>query len=92
MTFTTKRARKKDVFVQYVQVTEENIGELAKWCGGSVRLQGDAKRYIFLNSVLLPIAPRQKQAFVGDFVLKSPAGFKFFTERGFRKSFEDAPE
>lgn len=91
MTFQTKRARRRDIFVRYVPVTEENMEELAEWCEGRIKRTTNGSRYIYVN-VLYPKEPKQKKAFVGDLLLHSPTGFKVYTERGFNKAFEDAPE
>lgn len=91
MAFKTQRARRKDIFVDYVQVTSENMEELARWCKGKIRRTPNGAKYIYVN-VLYPKEPKQSKAFVGDFLLYSPTGFKVYTERGFHKAFEDAPE
>jgi len=91
MAFQTKRARRKDIFVQYVQVTSTNMPDLAKWCGGKIRSTKNGAKYIFVD-VLFPKEDKQRKAFVGDFLLQSPTGFKVFTESAFKKQFEDAPE
>lgn len=91
MAFKTKRARRRDIYVEYVQVTSENMPELAKWCKGKIRRTRNGAEYIYVN-VLYPKEPKQSKAFAGDFLLSSPTGFKVYTERGFHKAFEDAPE
>lgn len=91
MAFKTKRARRKDIYVEYVQVTSENIQELAKWCKGRIRKTANGAKYIHVD-VLYPKEAKQSMAFIGDFLLEGPNGFKVYTERGFHKSFEDAPE
>lgn len=91
MAFQTKRARRRDIYVDYVQVTAENMPELAKWCKGKIRRTRNGAKYIYVD-VLHPIEPKQSRAYVGDVLLSSPTGFKVFTERGFHKSFEEAPE
>lgn len=91
MPIETKRARRRDIFVDYVQVTSENMAELAQWCSGKIRRTGNGAKYIFVH-VLYPKEPKQSRAFVGDYLLYSPTGFKVYTERGFTKVFEDWPE
>jgi hypothetical protein len=44
----TKKARKKSFDVDYVEVTEANIEEVAVWCGGRV-IGSDKDRYIKKN-------------------------------------------
>ena len=91
MAFQTKRARRKDIYVDYVQVTSSNMADLAKWCKGKIRQTHSGAKYIYVD-VLYPKEAKQSMAFVGDYLLSSDTGFKVYTERGFHKAFEDAPE
>lgn len=86
MPFTLKRAKRKDIFVDFVQVTAENMEELAAWTKGEIKKTSNGNRYIDID-VLNPIELKQRRAFVGDFVLRSANGFKVYTERGFYKNF-----
>ena len=86
--------------VKGVQVTEENIEEVAKWCGGEVRTsvttvlsedgspKGKLERPIIKVSVVHPLNDRQTKAFLGDWVLESDYGFKVYSQRAFNNSFE----
>lgn len=78
MTIQPVRYVTKPVFVEAVQVTEENMEAVAEWCGGEVEIQtlmqmapGDPpeERYVVLYS------PRRK-ARVGDYVF---GGGRHFT-------------
>ena len=83
-----KKARRKTFEVSYVEVTKENMHEVATWCGGSiVTPDGDGEVYIHVTDKGVMNA-RQKKAFVGDLVLKSGNQFKSFTKSSFKKSFE----
>lgn len=80
--------------VEAVQVTAENIEEVAAWCNGTVeRLGEDGKddRYIHVR-VHYPISPRQTKAFIGDWVLYSKNGFKCYNPVAFKKNFVLADE
>jgi hypothetical protein len=81
---------RKSFTVQGVQVTAENMAEVAEWCGGTVQdVEGrEGEQYIHVN-VLRPINERQEKAFVGDHVLSSKNGFKVYNDPAFRKNFED---
>jgi hypothetical protein len=80
--------------VDAVQVTSENLSEVEKWCNGEIRTtldeKGDFIKYIRVN-VKRPRYPRQTQAFVGDWVLKSEKdSLKVYTPSGFVNSFVPA--
>jgi hypothetical protein len=85
---------RKPFAVEAVQVTEQNMREVAKWCGGQIRRlprwdPRSGTKFISVN-VVKPISERQTQAFVGDWVLSSgtgPTGFKVYTPRAFETSF-----
>lgn len=86
---TNKYVRK--VFaVNAVQVTAENLFEVAEWCGGEVKAAEDGKAYVKVK-VHRPLNEKQTRAQVGDWVLESTTGFKVYTERAFANSF-DVPE
>lgn len=87
--------------VEAVKVTDENMQEVAEWCGGDVRRAtprsgSDVKAYVKVPAHN-PLNEKQKRAFEGDWVLRSPAGFKVYTDHAMVKSFseldksEDAP-
>lgn len=82
---TTKFIR-RSFEVDAVRVTDENIDDVAKWCQGEV-LETNGKKYIKVK-VQKIISDRQTQAFVGDWVLYAGAGYKVYTNRAFRNSFD----
>jgi len=81
------------LYVDAVQVTEENMNEVADWCGGQVRPAKDEKSrpYIWVN-VLKPMTSRQSQAFPNDWVLKTKAGYKIYTPNAFENLFVEVTE
>lgn len=81
-----KKARRKSFDVDYVEVTEDNIREVATWCLGKVGGSG-RDRFIRLNDKNA-INVRQNKAFIGDFVLESETGFKSYSRKAFHKSFQ----
>ena len=97
---TTKYVR-KPLFVDVIQVTEENIAEVATWCQGEIQDDpsgllvggvGSGKmhngcRYIFVR-VHSPRNPRQNKAYVGDWILYTERGYKVYTTKAFFASFE----
>jgi hypothetical protein len=84
-----KKAHRKSFDVEYVEVTEETIDEVAAWCGGVVGVQDDVRyiRIVDKNA----INTRQTKAFVGDLVVHhlELKGFKSFGKKTFYKSFDD---
>lgn len=81
--------------VQAVRVTEKNINQVSLWCEGEIKGLGehDGRWGVFIEVKVVnpdPNKPRQSQAFVGDWVLKSEQGFKVYTDRAFEKSFDSA--
>lgn len=90
------RFARRPFHVDAVQVTEENIDDVAIWCKGdvvTVKSKPNAKgisreqKHIKVR-VHLPLNDRQTQAFVGDWVLYTTSGFKVYLANAFDKSFE----
>ena len=86
---------RKVFFVDGVEVTKENLEEVAEWCGGSVKTTTakpeenlEAQPYVKVP-ILKYVNERQTKAFVGDVVTKSGNQFKVYTASAFRKSFEE---
>ena len=91
----TAKFVRKPFEVEAVQVTAENIEEVAAWCFGTVEHSGDNTlkddRYISVR-VQHPISARQTKAFIGDWVLYSGKGFKCYNPNAFKKNFVPAEE
>lgn len=92
----TNKYLRKSIEIDAVQVTSENIAEVAEWCNGQVIDQdGQTDSHIKVD-VHRPLSLRQTQAFVGDWILGSPKGFKVYTDNAFRSNFvlkpDEAPE
>lgn len=96
MTIETNKYARRPFYVDAVQVTEENMAEVAKWCQGDVmtddkaltapELSGDDHPYVKVR-VHRPLTERQTKAFAGDWVLYAGTGFKVYTPKAFEKSF-----
>lgn len=85
----TKQFVRKPFEVVAVQVTADNFYEVAKWCQGDINsASGDDGKFIRVR-VLNVINPKQTQAFVGDWVLYASTGYKVYTDKAFKKSFEE---
>jgi len=92
MSITTITHVRKPLYVEAVQVTEENFAELALWCQGKITEPPSEKpheRHIHLQ-VANPMNPRQAQARVGDWILTSDQGYKVYTPKAFAKTFDVA--
>lgn len=87
---TTEKFIRKPFFVDALRVTEENIEQIAKWCGGTIESEKRGKKDVsyILVPVSNPLSDRQKKAFVGDWVLYSNGNWKSYTHRAFEASFE----
>jgi hypothetical protein len=100
MSIETKGYSRKPFHVDAVQVTEENMEEVAAWCKGEIRTSKktirndeneitERKEIPFIKvEVHRPLNDRQTKAYAGDWVLLSDAGFKVYTQRAFDNAFE----
>ena len=92
---TNKYARKA-FYVDAIQVTEQNMLEVALWCQGEVRTtekgNGNTEEKYIKVRVQRPLTERQSKAFVGDWVLYAGTGYKVYTPKAFASSFEDTGE
>ncbi len=105
MTIETNRYNRVPFPVDAVQVTEDNLEEIASWAEGQVKTANRTVRdedgkatgkkekasYIAIETHR-PLNERQKRAFIGDWVLKSESGFKIYTAKAFDACFQLAPE
>lgn len=87
-----RKFARKALYVDAVEVTSENMAEVAEWCGGQLRTTAkpegaQEEKYIKVR-VHRALSDRQTKAFVGDRILSTPTGFKVYPPRAFEKSFE----
>lgn len=97
MSLETKRYNRKTFTVEAIQVTPENMADVAKWCGGEIRSdankEGNLSRDYIKVDVKNPLRDKQTMAFLGCWVLKSGRNvFKVYTNASFNKSFEARAE
>lgn len=83
----TTTYKRKPLQVEAVQVTDENLYEVAQWCGGDVHTNPSGKKHIQV-AVLHPLHQKQTRASIGDWVLKSEQGYKIYADTAFQKGFE----
>lgn len=77
--------------VRGVQVTEQNIHEVAEWAGGEVHLDSSDRQFIKID-VKHPLNEDQTRAHIGKWVLNTKKGFKIYTDRAFKANFSDYEE
>jgi hypothetical protein len=90
MSLNIQKYQRKAFEIDAVQVTLDNMQEVAEWCGGEIvieKLGGRLIQYIKVE-VLHAINERQKKAFVEDWVLKTDRGVKTYSKRAFPNNFE----
>lgn len=98
----TTRYVRKPLYVDAVQVTEENFADIARWCFGDIcnidetpvdettEVQPN-KQYIHVR-VHNPKNQRQTKAFVGDWILYTERGYKVYTTKAFQTNFNKVQE
>lgn len=80
---------RKPFEVEAVEVTEENLTDVAKWCSGDVVAEGNERQRLFIKvRVARALNERQTKAYPGDWVLYAGTGFKVYTAKAFHKTFE----
>lgn len=89
----TQRYQRKPIYVDAVQVTADNMKEVAQWCQGHL-VQPNGQENPKPGSPFVkvrvhnPQRPRQTKAFVGDWVLYSEFyGYKVYTQSAFQNTF-----
>ena len=85
MAVKTDRYVRNPLYVDAVQVTEQNFRELSEWCQGDIRTDG-TQEYIRVR-VHTPKSARQTQAFVGDWILYTDKGYKVYSNMAFTENF-----
>lgn len=86
---------RKPFTIDAVQLTEENLEQVADWCNGEIRTavvdetdtEMKTARYIKVR-VSRPLNDRQTKAFINDWVLFANKGFKIYTPTAFEENFE----
>ena len=106
MTLNIQKYVRKPFAVEAVEVTPDNIREVAKWCRGRVvkakpngyGYRGEAQPETYIRVfVRKPLSDRQTRAYYGDWVLlalyeEGPPSFKVYTPQAFEYSFEKEAE
>lgn len=101
-TSITDRYVRKPLYVDAVQVTEDNFFDIARWCVGEIHNIDETpisdddevepnKQYIHVR-VHNPKNPRQTKAMVGDWILYTERGYKVYTTKAFQANFDKVDE
>lgn len=98
MTLDVKKYVRRPFAVEAVQVTPDNIKEVARWCGGRIKRTSTShwtaragQEYVKVR-VNKPLNERQTMAYYGDWVLSAEDGsngFKVYTPKAFAMSFQE---
>lgn len=97
MTLEIKKFTQKPFCIEAVQVTTENMADLASWCEGRVISHEERDGLLGMDDyikvvVFRPAHIRHTQAFRGDWVLRSAVGYKVYTTKALEKAFVEVPE
>lgn len=87
----TDRYVRKPFYIDAIQITAENIEQVAEWCQGEIRADDHEDFQYVKVRVHRPLNERQTKAFVGDWILYAGTGYKVYTPKAFQASFEPAP-
>lgn len=100
MLIKTKSFLRKPFEVEAVEVTAENMADVAKWCRGQLRKSAgpggrNPQKYIKVN-VKRALNDRQTMAYVGDWVTvatnQKVKAFKVYTPKAFTETFDEMIE
>lgn len=84
-----KHGRRKSFDIEFVEVTEDNIQEVADWCCGVIGGEGKDRFIKIIDKGA--INPMQTKAFIDDLVVHhlELRTFKKFGRKSFSKSYEE---
>jgi len=93
----TATYRRKTFRVQAIQVTEENLKEVADWCNGQVKIEtsgphgGLGDPFILVLIGRVNGRPQHSAARVGDWVTRLSSGnnFRVYHNKSFKEAFEE---
>jgi len=103
MEIVTQKYVRKPLYVDAVKITMENLVDIAHWCQGEIKNYDDKilsaadaenpliERYIHVR-VHNPKNVRQTKGFIGDWLLYTERGYKIYTQKAFRSSFDFVDE
>lgn len=83
---------RRPFYVDAIQVTAENMADVAEWCSGTVIPQTAERGAHIHVRVFRPMNENQSRAFIGDWLLYAGSGYKVYTTKAFGESFEEIDE
>lgn len=83
----TKRYVSNPLYVDGVQLTAQNLSQVARWCRGRIHKDKHKKTFIKV-AVNRPATEKQTRAYPTDWVLKAGSGFKVYNDQAFRNRFK----
>jgi hypothetical protein len=87
MSIVTETYTRKPFEIDAVRITNENMEDVAEWCGGVIQETDSGKRYIKVD-VIRPLNDKQTRGFAGDWALKVKTSFKLYTHKAFMHCFD----
>lgn len=92
----TRKVARKPLFGESIQVTDENMHELAEWAKGSVVVESrrgkPTGRQFIKVDVERPMNERQTKAFVTDWIVKVGNSLKVYPDSSYHNSFDEVEE
>ena len=83
---------RKPFVIGAVQITPLNINEVAEACGGEVKHDGKKENHFSRDYIQVPVKQaindRQRQGYVGDWIVKQGRTFKVYPDKQFQSTFE----
>lgn len=84
---------RKPFYVDAVQVTKDNLEQVAQWCGGTVaKDENSGQPYIQVDVFNPTDVPDHSRAYVGRWILQAATGYKVYKTKGFFRSFDQVTE
>lgn len=88
----TAKFVRKPFTVDAVQVTRDNMEQVAEWCQGTIVTKDpqsgeDITPYIQVR-VLRPLREKQTKAYPTNWVLYAGSGYKIYTDKAFKATFD----
>jgi hypothetical protein len=104
MSIAIQQYIRKPLYVDAVRITAGNFAEMANWCQGQILWKETNQPLVNETDKITPNEqfikvrvhnpknPRQTQAFVGDWLLYTPRGYKIYTNKAFHALFDRVPD
>lgn len=77
--------------VNAIQITADNMEEVAKAIGSEIRTDHHGAKYVYVE-VFKPLNDRQTKGYIGDWMLSANNGYKAYTDKAFQNSFDKVEE